>query len=358
VAAGKQREKAWSLAAAARAAREARISAVRYMREAAIEREWQAAALSYGHQARAAHSDNPDGARALLFATMGYRPPYPDGWDQASAMMLADEAQYLAGADLYVLTPQMLDVVIAAAQSLTFADLALLWDDDLPSPSGTVILPRPLITRHPSGSLLQETAFTWRSPSQVPLPSGMGFSRAELPAVRMSGYTTPARPSRGFMHAARAQRVALPPMLLEVVWSLPLHPGTPRPGTRFRPPRRRAAGAQRRVLAGRGTQRGSREAGTGDRRVRLGRHRGPGRRRHDRLPVPVRVLAAMRAANRRHPGRPGQPQCPGDRHPRRSEPRRAGCRAAPRRVRTSGITTGWCGCTRSASGIPACSSTK
>jgi hypothetical protein len=60
VSAGKQREKAWSLAAAARAAREARISAVRHMREAALEREWQAAVLSYGHQARAADSDNPD----------------------------------------------------------------------------------------------------------------------------------------------------------------------------------------------------------------------------------------------------------------------------------------------------------
>ena len=227
MAAGKQRNNTWSLGAAARAARQARISAVRYMREAALEREWQAAVLSDGHQARAAHSDNPDGARALLFATMGYRPPYPDRWDQASAIVLADEARYLTDADLYVLTPQMLDVVIAAAQSLTFADLALLREDDLPSPSGAVILPRPLITRHPSGSLLQETAFTWRSPSQVPLPGGMGFGRAGLPAVRMSGYTTAARPSRGFMHAARAQRVALPPMLLEVVGSLPLHPDTP-----------------------------------------------------------------------------------------------------------------------------------
>ena len=196
--------------------------------EAAIEREWHAAVLSYGHQARAARNGNPDGARALLFATMGYPPPYPDGWDQASAMMLADEARYLAGADLYVLTPQMLNVVIAAAQSLTFADLTLLREDDLPSPSGAVVLPRPLVTRHPSGSLLQEIAFTWRSPSQVPLPGGMGFGRAALPAVRMPGYTTTAaRPSRGFMQAARAQRVALPPLLLEVIWSLPLHPGTP-----------------------------------------------------------------------------------------------------------------------------------
>jgi hypothetical protein len=225
VVAGKQREKAWSLAGAARAAREARIAAVRYMREAAIEREWHAATLAYGHQTRIAHSDNPDQARALLFATMGYPPPYPDSWSQASAMMLADEARYLASADLYVLTPQMLDVVIAAAQSLTLADLALLREDDLPSPSGVVVLPRPLITRHQSGSLYRDIAFTWRSPSQVPLPRGMGFCRAELPAVRMSEYTI--RSNRSFMQAARAQRTALPPMLLEVVWSLPLHPDTP-----------------------------------------------------------------------------------------------------------------------------------
>jgi hypothetical protein len=175
---GKQQKKAWSLAAAARTAREARIAAVRYMREAAIEREWHATTLAYGHQARAAHAGNPDQARVMVFAVMGYLPPYPDGWDQASAMMLADEARYLADADLYVLTPQMLDVVIAAAQSLTFADLALLRQDDLPSPFGAVVLPRPLITRQPSGSLYRDIAPTWRSPSQVPLPGGMGFRRA------------------------------------------------------------------------------------------------------------------------------------------------------------------------------------
>ena len=39
MATGEQQKKAWSLAGAARVAREARIAAVRYMREAAIERE-------------------------------------------------------------------------------------------------------------------------------------------------------------------------------------------------------------------------------------------------------------------------------------------------------------------------------
>src|SRR6266487_2760645 len=110
MAARKQQNKEWSLAGAARAARDARIAAVRYMREAAIEREWHAVTLAYGHRTRVAQSDNPDQARAMVFANMGYPPPYPASWDQASAMMLADEARYLTDADLYVLTSQMLDV--------------------------------------------------------------------------------------------------------------------------------------------------------------------------------------------------------------------------------------------------------
>lgn len=224
--AAKSRKKAWSLAASARSARDARIAAVRYMLEAPLERQWQAAVLAYGHQARTDAAGDPAAALALLFATMGYPEPYPPDWEQASAMLLADEARFLAEADLYVLTPQMLDVVIAAAQTLTFADLGLLTADDLPSPGGAVILPRPLITRLPAGGLQQDIAFTWRSPWRVPLPGGLGFRGAELPAVRMSGYITRGGASRELVRAARAQGVSLPPMLLDVAWSLPLHPAS------------------------------------------------------------------------------------------------------------------------------------
>ena len=51
-----------------------------------------------------------------------------------------------------MLTPQMLDVVIAAAQTLTLGDLGLLADDDRPGSCGVVILPRPLVTRLPTGA--------------------------------------------------------------------------------------------------------------------------------------------------------------------------------------------------------------
>jgi hypothetical protein len=56
-------------------------------------------------------------------------------------------------------------------------------------------------------------------------PAAAGFRDAELPAVRVSGYTA-ARASRDFIRAACAQGLALP-SLLDVVWSLPLRPASP-----------------------------------------------------------------------------------------------------------------------------------
>jgi hypothetical protein len=41
------------------------------------KRHWYASTLAYGHQARAASSGDPDGARALSFATMGYPAALP-----------------------------------------------------------------------------------------------------------------------------------------------------------------------------------------------------------------------------------------------------------------------------------------
>ncbi|MEV4465148.1 hypothetical protein AB0J51_16160 [Micromonospora echinofusca] len=50
-------------------------------------------------------------------------------------MVVTDEARCLTGAQLYVLTPQMCDIVIAAALSLTVENLQLIDADDLPSPT-------------------------------------------------------------------------------------------------------------------------------------------------------------------------------------------------------------------------------
>jgi hypothetical protein len=111
---------------ARRTVRGAHAADVRYMRSSSLERAWHATILEHGHQARAAATGDPDVARAPVLRHHGLPPPCPPTWQRASVMILADEARYLSEADLYLLTPQMLAVVAAAAQTLSHADLALL----------------------------------------------------------------------------------------------------------------------------------------------------------------------------------------------------------------------------------------
>ena len=224
---GGRREPAWSLAGSARSAREARIATVRHLRHAPVARLWQAARLLSAYQLHLAHTDHPAAARTLLFGGMGYRPPFPADWAAAAEMVLTDEARYLAEADLYVLTPQMCDVVIAAAQSLTAHDLELLSDDDLPSKTGVVVLPRPVIVRTISGDLADDRAFSWRFPAQIHRPVSFSRRTGDVPAVRMSIYhdtSGPIRPDSFLDLAAqaRAQGTPLPPLLLDSIRCMPL----------------------------------------------------------------------------------------------------------------------------------------
>jgi hypothetical protein len=127
-----QHGKTWTLAGAARAAREARIATAHYLRTAQVARLWERGNLVRAYQIQLANYGDPAEARAALFGGMGYRPPFPADWPVAAQMVLGDEARYLAEADLYILTPQMCDVVVAAAQALTRKDLELVGEDDLP----------------------------------------------------------------------------------------------------------------------------------------------------------------------------------------------------------------------------------
>ena len=126
--------------------------------------------LQRAHQFQAASTGDPGTATALLFGGLGYRPPFPADWLAAAELVLADEARYLAEADLYILTPQMCDVVIAAAQTLTREDLELLSKDDLPGLTGLtglVVLPHPVIVRAVTGDLGDDRAFTRRFPAHI-----------------------------------------------------------------------------------------------------------------------------------------------------------------------------------------------
>lgn len=221
--------KSWSLAGAARFAREARTSTAAHMRTAPIARRWRKAKLIRAYQVHAANLGSREAAEQMLFGGLGYRPPFPADWDEAADLVTSDEAQYIARADLYVVTPQMCDVVIAAAQSLTVEDLKLVDEDDLPSPTGLLVLPYPLLVNSVGGNLGDDRAYCWRTPASFILPDPANpDSIVAKPAVPVSHYHDthgPVRPDSFLDFAAEARRegTPLPPLLLDAVRCLPFH---------------------------------------------------------------------------------------------------------------------------------------
>lgn len=219
--------KKWTLAGAARAAREARIATAAHLRTAEVARQWQMVKLVRAHQVHSAHLGHRDAATMFLFGGLGYRPPYPKDMRAAADMIVRDEARYLAEAELYVLTPDMCDVVVAAAQSLTLEDLQLVDADDLPSPTGLVILPYPLVIRNVGGELGDDRAFAWRSPATVSMPDPQHPDRLRtLPAVRLSAFHDthgPIRPESFVQFSQEAHRLGtpLPPLLLDAIRCVP-----------------------------------------------------------------------------------------------------------------------------------------
>lgn len=217
----------WSAAGAARFAREARIATAGYLRSAPAARQWHMSKLLNAYGLHLQHTGSPEQALGLLLGGIGYRPPYPPGWDEITEMLLADEASDLAAASLYILTPQMCDVTVAAAQTLTPEDLALLAEDDLPSPTGLVVLPQPLLVSAVTGDLGDDRAYRWRFPARIqPLSAGHHLRRT-LPAVRMSLYHDahgPVRPDTFIAYgaAARAAGTPLPPLILDAMRAVPL----------------------------------------------------------------------------------------------------------------------------------------
>ncbi|MGP4029733.1 hypothetical protein [Actinomadura sp. 3N407] len=221
----KKRTKTWTLASGARAAREARIATMQHLQSAPIAREMHQQQLRNAFAVKVAHlRGHKPTASALLFGGMGYQHPFPPftDWAAATETVVADEARYLAEADLYVLSPQMCDVVIAAAQSLTLEDLELLGEEDLPSLTGLVMLPHPVLVRTAGGNIGDLRAFTWRIPSTILHPTADFASLDYIPAVRMSSYNDthgPVRPDTflQFAATARAQGTPLPPLLLDAI---------------------------------------------------------------------------------------------------------------------------------------------
>jgi hypothetical protein len=238
----------WTATAAARTAREARIATAAHLRTAPIAQQWEITRVMSSYQLWRNHlrdqlrqeqprldPDSPRGAAildetaaALLYGGSGLTPPYPTDLDDAARRLLDLRAADLEAATLYVISPSMCDVVIAAAQTLTIDDLALLNDDDLPSPTGMLLLPHPIIVRAVNGNLGDDRAYVWTSPAQLPSATETGQAVIR-PGVRLTTYLDshgPVRPNsfRDIATLAGAQHTPLPLLMPDGTRTTPYLP--------------------------------------------------------------------------------------------------------------------------------------
>jgi hypothetical protein len=155
-----KKPKKWSATGAARFAREARISTVQFLATSRLAPLWERSKVINAYGFHRDHLGDHDAAMSTLLGYLGYQRPYPQGWDAIAQMLVTDEARYLAEAELYILAPDMCDVVVAGALTLTLEDLRQLGNEDLPSPTGLVVLPHPLLIRVVTGDLSDDRAYT------------------------------------------------------------------------------------------------------------------------------------------------------------------------------------------------------
>lgn len=100
----------------------------------------------------------------MHYEAEGITEPPPLTTDEAIQDVLQDRADHLEDAPIFLLSEEMLDVVIAAAKSLSPDDLAGLTEEDLPQPTGFLMLPRDIYVSDPTGTVPVSDirAFSWR----------------------------------------------------------------------------------------------------------------------------------------------------------------------------------------------------
>ncbi|HEX6655853.1 MAG TPA: hypothetical protein VF153_06540 [Candidatus Limnocylindria bacterium] len=138
---------------------------------------------------------------------------------------MKDESVRLKAAPLYVMSPSMCDIVVAAAQSLTLKDLELVDAADLPTPSGCLVLPYPIVVESVGGELSDDRAIVWTSPWMSYYPNAAG-SMAGHEGVGVSYFSDtygPIQPEsfRQLIEFAKLRRTPLPPFMHSSTQFLP-----------------------------------------------------------------------------------------------------------------------------------------
>jgi hypothetical protein len=214
--------KQWTAAGAARFAREARAQTVLHLAKAHTPVQWQVYGLSAGLDMWRRMYGSRRLAAEVLLGPIGYPPPYKGSIDEYAQQITRDCAKATAAASLFVVSPTMHDVVVAAALSLSIDDLNRVDEADPPTPAGLVVLPHAMLQVDAAGDTADVRALLWSpitiySPDSEPRP-GLRvtvFLDAHGP-VRVPTFDT-------FAEQARLRGEPLPPLVFDAIQGLPFH---------------------------------------------------------------------------------------------------------------------------------------
>lgn len=224
----------WSPKKAARQALDMRAKTARYMgSEENITRLLDELQLRYLGLMRSGEF-GLDAAIEVIYSGFGYKPDRSDSGDRMSLrdpaeyvnrMLRAlaerianDEAEQLASAELYIVSPEMWDVVVAAAATLSDEDVRLCTPEDLPSPNGLVVFPTSVVSDRGNGELGDVRAVRWSNPARLKAFSPERRKRLSFIGMKLSPYLDvkppyPIPERDAARKQAAAERKPLPPLL-------------------------------------------------------------------------------------------------------------------------------------------------
>jgi hypothetical protein len=184
--------------------------------------QWQVYGLSAGLDMwRRMYGDRRLAAQMLL-GPIGYPPPYTGTITDYAEQVTRDAAAATAAASLFVVSPTMHDVVVAAALTLSIDDLNKVDEKDPPTPTGLVVLPHAMLQVDAAEDTADVRALLW-SPITVYGPEG-----DQRPGLRITVFLDAHGPVRvptfdAFAEQARLRGEPLPPLVFDAMQGLPFH---------------------------------------------------------------------------------------------------------------------------------------
>jgi hypothetical protein len=140
------RQGGWSPTGVPRAGREYKTAVIDFLDRSPTPVRVQANSMRSSYRAvlKVHHDPHKAAGRVLQCNGVWFPAPPSTDWPAHAREVITREVEVLRSAPLYVMSPSMGDVTVAAAQTLTMSDLPLLDEADPPIGQGFLLLPHPV----------------------------------------------------------------------------------------------------------------------------------------------------------------------------------------------------------------------